>query len=413
MNHIRNRRIGVWIFFLIASISARAELVTFQKAASGSPVKIICFGDSVTGLYYHTGGRRTYTDLLGDALRRAIPNAKVEMRNAGSSGHTTVNALGRIERDVIAHKPELVTVMFGLNDMVRVPLDAYRANLVMIVEKCRAAGAEVVLCTPNAITDNTARPTKKLLEYCAAVRSVAAEFKVPLCDAYSDFDALRKRDYLKWRLLMSDDIHPNLAGHQFIAERIASVIAAKPVDLENLVVPSPAIPRTIALRKSKKPIQVLAMPPFDKWIVAPLAQGEASPKPKVISWDVVGKTLPQIEQDASGRVRKLKPNLVIIAVPRSAAAKSVEEFIHAHTWIANWSLSFDRQVWDCVIVHPSVADPEGVDPEKDDLIRKLAIAADLALIDRKPGDQSSAEELFTNWLRAELGIGHRGRSPSQ
>ena len=385
-------------------IDARAQASIGIKLATGASVKIICFGDSVTGLYYHTGGRRTYADLLGDALRKAVPDANVEMRNAGVSGHTTANALSRIERDVIAHKPDLVTVMFGLNDMVRVPLDPYRANLVKIVEKCRAAGAEVVLCTPNAVTDNPTRPTKKLLDYCAAVRSVAAEHKVPLCDSYSDFDALRKRDYLKWRLLMSDDIHPNLAGHQFIAEQIAGTIVGKPVSLKPLVVPAPAIPRTIVLRKSKLPIQVLAMPPFDKWIEATLGQAGATTAPNVVLWDVDGKTLPQIEQDARARVRKLKPNLVVVAVPRSAKASSIEEFIHAHTWIANWSLSFGRQEWDCVIVHPSVADPEGGDPEKDHLVRKLAAAADLALIDRKPGDQSSAEELFKKWLRAELGF---------
>lgn len=396
------RRIFILAALIVASVDVHAELAAARKAASGAPVKIVCFGDSVTGLYYHTGGRRTYTDLLGDALRKAVPNAKVEMRNAGISGHTTVNALSRIDRDVIAHKPDLVTVMFGLNDVVRVPLDAYRANLVTTVKKCRDAGADVILCTPNAITDNTARPTKKLLEYCAAVRSVAAELNAPLCDAYAACDALRERDYLQWRLSMSDDIHPNLAGHQFIAAQIAGAIIGKPVAMSPLTAPAPAIPRTLSLRKSKKPARILAMPPFDKGISPSFASGAELPAPDVTSWAVEGMTLPEIEQDARARVRKLKPDLVVIAVPRGAKAKSVEEFIHAHTWIANWSLSFGRREWDCVIVHPSVADPDGADPEKDELIRMFAKAADLALIDRKPGDESSAEEVFTNWLRAEL-----------
>lgn len=396
------RRIFILLSLIVAWIDVHAELAAATKAASGAPVKIVCFGDSVTGLYYHTGGRRTYTDLLGDALRQAIPNAKVEMRNAGIGGHTTVNALSRIERDVIAHKPDLVTVMFGLNDMVRVPLESYRANLVTIVGKCREAGAEIILCTPNAVTDNAARPTKKLLDYCEAVRSVAAALDVPLCDAYAACDKLRERNSMQWRLLMSDDIHPNLAGHLFIAGQIAATIVAKPVSTGKLVVPAPAIPRTISLRASKKPIQILAMPPFDKWIASALGAENESPEPKVIPWDIAGKTLPQIEKDAQSRVRKLKPDLVVIAVPRDAEASSVEEFIHAHTWIANWSLSFGRQEWDCVIIHPSVADPDGADPEKDELIRTLAAAADLALIDRKPGDRSSAAEIFAKWLRAEL-----------
>ena len=85
-----------------------------QKAArnlSGNePVRIVCFGDSVTGLYYHTGGRRSYTDLLKIALRRLCPRAEVTAINAGISGHTTRDALKRIDADVLAKEPTLVTV---------------------------------------------------------------------------------------------------------------------------------------------------------------------------------------------------------------------------------------------------------------------------------------------------------------
>jgi len=53
--------------------------------AGQEPVRIVCFGDSVTGVYYHTGGRRAWTDMLGIALGKAYPKAKVEMFNAGIS----------------------------------------------------------------------------------------------------------------------------------------------------------------------------------------------------------------------------------------------------------------------------------------------------------------------------------------
>ncbi len=105
------------------------ELKLRRKLLAGESVRVVCFGDSVTGVYYHTGSRRAYTDMLGIALRQFAPQAKVEMINAGISGNTTENALARIDRDVIAHRPDLVTVMFGLNDMARVPLDVYRENL--------------------------------------------------------------------------------------------------------------------------------------------------------------------------------------------------------------------------------------------------------------------------------------------
>jgi lysophospholipase L1-like esterase len=93
---------------------------TAENLLSGrAPVRIVCFGDSVTGLYYHTGGRRAYTDLLETALNRLCPRADVTMVNAGISGHTTRDALARLDTDVLPQRPSLVTVMFGLNDMTR------------------------------------------------------------------------------------------------------------------------------------------------------------------------------------------------------------------------------------------------------------------------------------------------------
>jgi len=51
---------------------AEAEQLTrgILRTATGpglsdsEPLKIVCFGDSVTGVYYHTGGRRAWPELL-------------------------------------------------------------------------------------------------------------------------------------------------------------------------------------------------------------------------------------------------------------------------------------------------------------------------------------------------------------
>ena len=67
------------------------------------------------------------------------------MINAGISGHTSAQGLARIDADVIAKKPDLVVVMFGMNDVCRADLDTFRANLREIIVRCRKAGAAVVL----------------------------------------------------------------------------------------------------------------------------------------------------------------------------------------------------------------------------------------------------------------------------
>jgi lysophospholipase L1-like esterase len=367
------------------------------KLKSGKPVRIVCFGDSVTGLYYHTGGRRTYTDMLGIALRRAMPVADVTTINAGISGNTAIAGLKRIERDVLSKKPDLVTVMFGLNDMVRRPLDQYQKNLEEIVALCRAAGSDVLLCTPNAVTDTSRRPTAKLVQYCEIIRDIANKTQVPLCDTYAAFDELRKTDRTRWRLTMSDPIHPNMGGHRFIAEQITKSVTGKSVSLAGTPPPEDPLRHLRQLVMTDKPVRVLAMPPYDQLLNSILPKGRT----QVTPWSVEKQSLPQIELHARKTVRKMKPDLVLLAVPRTASFASNEEFIKSHTWIQNWSLSFGREVWSCVIVHPSVTDGHG-DQQLDTTIRQLVSAHDLHLIDRSAKDKRPATEIVREWFQRHL-----------
>lgn len=374
---------------------------TQQKLRTGEAVKVVCFGDSVTGVYYHTGSRRAYADMLQIALTRIAPDSQVEVINAGISGHTTADALKRIERDVLAHKPDLVTVMFGLNDMVRVPLEDYRANIETIVERCRDIGADVVLATPNNVINSDSRPTAKLIDYCDVVREVARQQNVRLCDCYREFDAFRAHDHFDWRLLMSDAIHPNMDGHEQIARQLARVITGKRISLADVAAPQPAITHTLSLLGQGNPIRVLAMPPFDTLIEPAIKEISPDVDVQVTSWPTAGMTLAEIEAEAKARVRSQKPDLVLIAVPRAAGAADDEAYANSYAWIMNWSLNFGAPTWDCVVVHPAVLEPENMDGGRDDLIRRLVAAQDLSLIDRKDGNADDPETILANWFQQQ------------
>lgn len=378
------------------------ELRARKKLLSKRKLRVVCFGDSVTGVYYHTGSRRAYTDMLGIALQRIAPRAKIEMINAGISGHTTVNALTRIDRDVLRHKPEVVTVMFGLNDMTRVPLKKYRANLKTIVKKCRDVGAEVILATPNNVTDTPRRPTKKLIEYCDVVREVGGEMKTPVCDVYRELDAVRAYDAFGWHLLMSDAIHPNMDGHQKLATALAQTLTGLRMTLNDVGPPTPLLSRVRDRNKHKQPIRVLAMPPYDKWVTDAIRKSAPDAKVNVVTWDVSKINLAGIENDARSRVRKMKPDLVVIAVPRSAKADRREAFVKSYAWIMNWSLNFGKPTWDVVVVHPDVAEPSAKPISYDDLVRRLVRAQDLPLIDRRRGNKTQAAKVFAAWINAAL-----------
>lgn len=366
-----------------------------EKLAAGEPATVVCFGDSVTGLYYHTGGRRAYTDMVQIGLLQAFPNATVTAINAGISGNTTVDALARIEKDVLAHKPDLVTIMFGLNDMTRVPLEDYRANLKNIVAQCRGVGAEVLLCSPNNVTDTESRPTEKLLDYVAVVRDFAAEEKTALADCYAAFEAVRNADAMEWKFLMSDEIHPNMAGHMRIAETIVNTVTGTSIHLDQIPAPAPMIPHTLALVESKQPIKILAMPPYD--VALPKVLQELAPDSEITmtTWATEGKSLADFEADAK-TVRNAPPDLIFIAVPADAPSPDFDDFKRHFTWTMNWSLSFGRQEWDVVAVPPSftglIEKPQSI---QDSWQKRLIRAQDFDVLE---GDSGTLEERLRKWL---------------
>ena len=374
---------------------------TRSKLLAGEPVRIVCFGDSVTGVYYHTGSRRAYTDMLGIALRRVSGRDNVEMVNAGISGHTTVNALSRIDSDVLRHKPDLVTVMFGLNDMTRVSLEDYRAHLKTIVDKCRAIGAEVVLATPNNVVTTASRPTQTLITYCDVVREVGQELDVPVCDSYRQLDAVRTHGEFDWRLLMSDAIHPNMDGHKRLAEQLAQTISGLRLSLANVKPPHEPLERTLTRIKEGKPVRVFAMPPFDEMVKPAFQSAFKEAAIEVTTWPTESLALAELEQSAKKKVRAMKPDLVLIAVPQTAAADTDEAFASSYAWVMNWSLNFGPPTWDVVVVHPSVTTKSAKPNARDQLIRRLVSAQDLPLIDRSPGSVVAPREILQVWLRRQ------------
>ncbi|NSW56165.1 MAG: hypothetical protein HPY44_09130 [Armatimonadetes bacterium] len=391
---------------IIALSGVRAESLTPATDAAlsgGDPsATIVCFGDSITGVYYHTGGIRAYPEMLQLALSRQYPSAKVKVINAGISGNTTVQALARIERDVLAHKPQLVTVMFGMNDVTGVPPETYRQNLLEIAARCRGIGAEVMLCTPNSIYDeDPRRPMAKLAEYSGIVRAVAAEQGLPVVDFFAEYERIRKTDMRRWMLLMSETIHPSMHGHKLFAEMLAKAISGREISLADVSSVPPFIPRTAALIKAGSPVKVVAMPPAASLIAPALASLDARAQVNVIEWPLGDGSLASMENWGRG-VRGLNPDLVLIAVPASATSSSEEQFIRSYSWIVNWSLSFGKREWDCVAVLPSVFKPELTEAEGAaeafalDVIR----GNDIPWISRAEGDQRDGFEILKSWLQA-------------
>jgi len=395
------------LLLCLLTIPCRAEPPVVAKLQAGrETVRIVAFGDSITGVYYHTGGRRAWCDMLGIALARIYPHAKLEMLNAGISGNTSAQGLARIDRDVLARRPDFVVVMFGMNDAARAPREQFAANLQSIVERCRKAGAAVILSTPNNVYANPVRPIDRLAEFAQTVREVARRLDAPLADCYAAYEEVLHRDPLRWKLLMSETIHPSMNGHKLFAEVMAEAISGRRVSLADVPPPPDALRFTLARLRAGEPVSVIAMPPYDRIVpdalrkLFPAARIEATP------WPAEGRSLADLEQWAK-RIRKQAPHLVVVAVPAGAGSASEEAFIRSYCWVLNWSVDFGLSKWDRLSVLPSVTgslSPE--EKRREEIARQVIAGADCQCLGRGPDDRRTPGEIIGDWVRRQAGIQH-------
>lgn len=389
-----------------ASAARNAAVLGESSAAAGEPLKVVCLGDSVTGVYYHTGGRRAWPELLEDALNKALPGREISVINAGVSGQTTREGLARLERDVLRHQPGVVAISFGLNDLTRISEADFCGGLRELVSRCRRQGAVVVLCTPNAVLETAGRPVQKLERYCELIRSTAAELGVAVCDQYAAGQRFRARAPRAWRETLSDEIHPNLAGHRLMAEELCHCLTGESVSLWGSGPELPLLPRVQSVLAGEGRLRVLVMQPLRGLLEEAATTMGIQERLEILEWETAGQSLVHLEADAQQRVRGLRPDLVLLTVPVPLGVDGEEQRLKSLTWLLNWSLDFGHSSWDCVVLHPDlIAGTEQIlaEPERG-LLERVVRNQDLPLVQRRAdaGPEESPATVFAAWLKAAL-----------
>src|SRR5262245_47521512 len=142
---------------LIALLALAAALVPAVTAAATPAERVIvAFGDSLTAGFGVAPGE-SYPSVLAARLRaEGYPYRVV---NAGVSGDTTAGGLRRVDWALKAD-PAIVILELGVNDALRgQDLTAVRANLDTLIQRFRAAGAQVLLAGMRLPTNYGARYT--------------------------------------------------------------------------------------------------------------------------------------------------------------------------------------------------------------------------------------------------------------
>ena len=158
--------------------------------------------------------------------------------NRGISGQTTPQMLIRFRRDVIEHKPSVVVILAGTNDLAGntgpTTLDAIQDNLKSMADLATAHGIRVVFASLLPVSDYELRDGKPIVQ---TVRRPPDQI-LALNKWMKDYAAANHHVYLDYFSAMADDkgffkdelsndgLHPNGQGYAVMAPLAEAAIAA-------------------------------------------------------------------------------------------------------------------------------------------------------------------------------------------
>ena len=183
----------------------------------------VAFGDSITDGYGVPSG---FVSFLTEQISKAHPDLNLVTINAGMSGDTSQGGLYRLGRDVIEHRPDLVTINFGVNDAFSsISPQQFSDNLRDMTSRIRDAGCDrVLMLSCESIPEEWAE--QQVLPYWEVMKALAEDMGCVYADVHGRWVQELKRGRPESDLIISGDLHPNEEGHRLIAEAVFETMKA-------------------------------------------------------------------------------------------------------------------------------------------------------------------------------------------
>lgn len=192
---------GFFLIFLVAVLAGCGEKTPRLPQLASSDV-IVAFGDSLT---HGTGAaeHESYPAVLAQLTGRQVIRA-------GVPGEVTVEGLRRLPEVIEEHRPRLVIVCLGGNDMLRKVNPAeIKSNLRQILRTIRDGGIAAVL---------VGVPQPSLIASAPQFYAeLAKEFNIP-------YEGKVVASVLYSPDMKADPIHPNARGYRRMAEALAELL---------------------------------------------------------------------------------------------------------------------------------------------------------------------------------------------
>jgi lysophospholipase L1-like esterase len=185
-------------------------------------VNVVIHGHSVPAGYFATprvDAANAYPRLIHDLLLARYPYAVVNVIVTAIGGETSPAGAARFAREVLCHRPDVLTIDYALNDR-GVGLEAARAAWTAMIDQALAQGTKVLLLTPTSDMSQAPGVPEEhrapLRQHADQIRALAAARNVGLVDSLAAYDVHRGdlTDLLSWAN------HPNRAGHELVARDV-------------------------------------------------------------------------------------------------------------------------------------------------------------------------------------------------
>jgi acyl-CoA thioesterase-1 len=193
---------------------------------------IVFIGDSITDAgrsdYAYKPLGYGYVHFVANWLLAKYPEFGLKIINTGIGGNTIRNLNRRWKRDCLDYKPDILSVMIGINDVWRqhtnrldeaVLHEEYELTYKQLLSQVREKkDCQLVLMEPFMFCNDTENAVYVTLqEYIRTVNNFAKEFEAVLVPLQKLIDKkIKQVSPEKW----SDDmVHPFMWAHAWIAQR--------------------------------------------------------------------------------------------------------------------------------------------------------------------------------------------------
>jgi acyl-CoA thioesterase-1 len=199
---------------------------TARAIRRGQELVIVAIGSSSTEGVGASDPAHAYPAILADELRRRWPHLSVTVLNKGIGGEMVSAVLGRFERDVLSHRPQLVIWQTGsLAALGAGDVEGYAAAIRHGIGRLKAASLDIVLMDPQFAPRVVARPAHTRV--VDAIGMAANDAKIGVFRRFAVMQHwISSGQYRIDDVISRDGLHLNDVSYGCIARLLADSLAA-------------------------------------------------------------------------------------------------------------------------------------------------------------------------------------------